>query len=170
MTQFAHEFCRNSSDLLDQAVFKIQNCFSQLGAEQIWWRPDPNVNSIGNLVLHITGNLRQWGIAPITTEQFDRQREAEFDPDRRHSREELNGMLLDVSGQANELWLGLLPSALAETHLIQGFQVTLLQAIMHTTTHFVGHTHQIILLTRLQMGDKYRFHWTPELERGRLPI
>jgi hypothetical protein len=59
---------------------------------------------------------------------------------------------------------------LLEPRNIQGFEISVYEAMSHTTTHFVGHTHQIIYLTRLQIGDQYKFQWSPENERNNLPI
>ena len=102
--------------------------------------------------------------------EFERQRESEFDPQRRETMKELQRILLDTTNQAKSLWLNLPESALGQRHQLQGFEVSLLEAIMHTSNHFVGHTHQIILLTRLQLKGAYRFQWLPHSERGRLPI
>ncbi len=59
---------------------------------------------------------------------------------------------------------------LSESRDIQGFNVTVLQAVMHTASHFVGHTHQIVFITRMILGDKYRFQWSGGGDRGQLPI
>jgi hypothetical protein len=45
---------------------------------------------------------------------------------------------------------------------IQGFDVTALGAIFDSVPHFVGHTHQIVYITRCLLGDAYRFEWVPE--------
>ena len=51
---------KEASDELDEAVQTIKHCLNQLSDEQIWWRPAASMNSIGNLLLHVGGNLRQW--------------------------------------------------------------------------------------------------------------
>ena len=59
---------------------------------------------------------------------------------------------------------------LIESTTIQGFEVSTMQAILHTSAHYQGHTHQIILLTRMQLGERYRFEWIPDHPRGDLPM
>ncbi len=43
---------------LDSALERIQHCLGQLTDGQVWHRSQPGLNSIGNLILHLCGNLR----------------------------------------------------------------------------------------------------------------
>ena len=149
---------------------KIQNCFNQLNEAQIWWRPGSTMNSIGNLVLHLAGNLRQWGVVPFTMANDRRDRESEFQSDVRVAPDELLRTLTTVVNEAKEEWKHLAQGQLLREVDIQGFGVNHMHAIVHASSHFVGHTHQIIQLTRLQLGTSYQFHWSPTEERGDLPI
>lgn len=125
---------------------------------------------MGNLCLHLAGNLRQWGIVPFTDANDDRDRTSEFDCEICIAKSEVLRRLEDTVDEAKQLWLGLDSGTLQQSASIQGFDVTLMHAISHTSSHFVGHTHQIIMLTRMQLGDGYRFQWSPENGRGNLPI
>jgi len=164
------EFARLSIDLLDQSMNKIRHCENQLGENQIWWRPDPAMNSIGNLLMHLAGNLRQWGVDPFTLASSRRDRESEFQSDVRCPINELLASLSTVVEEAKEQWRHLAVGQLRKKVEIQGFEVTHMHAIVHASSHFVGHAHQIVTLTRLQLGANYKFHWTPNEERGDLPI
>ena len=168
--QIEQKFCRQSSELLEQAVVKTRHCLSQIKDDQIWWRAEPSLNSIGNLILHVTGNLRQWGIVPLTGADDLRDRPAEFAETARLSRARLLEQLNQTTGEAQDLWSHQPAERLKESRVIQGFDVSLMLAIIHASTHFVGHAHQIILLTRLQLGSQYRFQWIPGNGGGRLPI
>ena len=151
---------------LDQAMLKIENCLRQLNEDQVWFRPggpqNPPMNSIGNLLLHLAGNLRQWGVVPFRAGEDRRQRELEFSADRTQTAAELLAGLRRVVADAQAEFAGLDDAELLGRRLIQGFEVTGVQAVMHTCSHFVGHAHQIIQLTRLQLGDAYQFQWTPD--------
>ncbi len=164
------EFARLTIDLLDQSMTKIRHCLNQLNENQIWWRPDPVMNSVGNLVLHLSGNLRQWGVVPFTLASDRRDREAEFQNDVRMPVDELLAVLQLAIDEAKEQWLHLAMGQLRKKVEIQGFEVTHMHAIVHASSHFVGHSHQIVSLTRIQLGSNYHFHWTPSEERGDLPI
>ena len=168
--QMAHEFTDQSLKLLDQSMIKIRNCLRQLTEEQVWWSPPGTTNSVGNLVLHCCGNLRQWGVNGILQRPDDRQREQEFSHDRQAEKEELLQLCDTTIEDARQAIEPLNEAELMAARKIQGFQVTVLQAIMHTTTHFVGHTHQIILLTRQQLRTNYQFAWQPGNQQDDLPI
>lgn len=165
-----NEFCLRSVELLEQAEIKTRHCLGQLSENQIWWKPEPSMNSVGNLIRHMTGNLRQWGVVALTEEKDERDRPREFAASSSLSRNELIDQMAKITVQAGQLWRQLKPERLTESLLIQGFEVSLMQAIIHTSSHFVGHTHQVVLLSRLQLGSDYKFQWTPESERGSLPI
>lgn len=163
-------FSHLAGDILDQSMAKIEHCAAQLNETQLWWRPDPSMNSIGNLLLHLAGNLRQWGVVPFTLDTDKRDRASEFLPDARMPIQEILQQLRSTVAAAKEQWGHLSEDQLSRPVTIQGFDVSHMQAIMHTTSHFVGHTHQIIQLTRMQLRSDYRFHWTPDEERGDLPV
>lgn len=164
------DFCVISADLLDQAMIKIQHCLAQLNEDQIWWRPKPELNSVGNLCLHICGNLRQWGIVPLSDQEDTRQREEEFCENIRTPKKDLLSSLDSVVMESKALWLNVDEAKLLERTEVQGFGVNFMHAISHTSTHFVGHTHQIISLTRLQLRDNYQFQWSCGSDRGKVPI
>jgi hypothetical protein len=50
---------------------------------------------------------------------------------------------------------------LAEVRRIQGFDVTGVAAIFDSIPHFRGHAQEIVHMTRLQLGEAYKFAWTP---------
>ena len=63
--QITREYIPESIHLLEQSVHKIEHFLNQLDSNQIWWRPEPELNSIGNLILHLCGNLNQWAVNGI---------------------------------------------------------------------------------------------------------
>ena len=63
--QLAAALSTAASGALTKAVQQITHCLDQLTDEQVWWRPSESMNSIGNLILHLCGNLRQWIVAGI---------------------------------------------------------------------------------------------------------
>ena len=170
MESMDKEFCQLSTELLDQSMVKIRHCLGQLSEQQLWWRTQPPINSVGNLCLHLAGNLRQWGITPLTGEADQRMREMEFDDAIRVSKSQVANTLESVVDEAKKFWLDLEQETLLKKTTIQGFDVTIMHAISHTSSHFVGHTHQIIMLTRMQLGHEYRFQWSPDDGRDSVPI
>ncbi len=158
------------SGLLDASMRKLHNCLSQLDDGQLWWCPQPAMNSVANLILHMTGNLAQWVISGFTSEPDVRDRTGEFQADGGVSRADLLARLESTVAAARGVLQTVTPADLLEPREIQGFSVSGLGAIVHSVTHFVGHVHQVIQLTRLQLGDGYQFEWSPAGSRDQVPL
>lgn len=146
------------SFLKDDYLPKIERCLAQLSDEQIWWRPNEQSNSIGNLLLHLCGNARQWILSGLGGEEDFRQRQSEFDERRVISRVELRTRIKSVLTKVDAMLSQFDDSRLLESFQIQGTTVTALEAIFHVTEHFSMHTGQIILLTKMIVGTDLRFY------------
>ena len=146
------------SFLKDDYLPKIERCLAQLSDEQIWWRPNEQSNSIGNLLLHLCGNARQWILSGVGGEEDFRQRQTEFDERRVISRAELRTRIKSVITKVDETLSKFDDSRLLESFQIQGTSVTGLEAIFHVTEHFSMHTGQIILLTKLLTASDLHFY------------
>jgi Protein of unknown function (DUF1572) len=146
---------------LGSAVERIKHCLDQLNDEQVWQRSRPGLNSIGNLILHLCGNLRQWIVAGVGGAPDDRNRPAEFAERGPIPKDELMHRLETVVAEAKRILAGVDARQLSERRRIQGFDVTGLAAIFDSVPHFRGHTQEIIHMTRLQLCDVYQFAWMP---------
>lgn len=146
---------------LASALDKIKHCLAQLTDEQVWWRSRSSLNSIGNLILHLSGNVRQWIVAGLGGAADSRDRPAEFSERGPIPKDELLRRLEAVVNEAKAVLARQTARQLLETRVIQGFDVTGLKAIFDSVPHFRGHTQEIISMTRLQLGDVYKFAWTP---------
>ena len=156
--------------LLAESRGKIGHCLSQLSDEQVWWRPAPELNSIGNLILHVSGNMRQWVVCGMTDAVDRRDRDGEFRADSTMGPDALLATLDAVISDVEKVLRGVDSSQLTRADEVQGFPVSGFGILMHSIPHFVGHTHQIIQLTRMQLGAEYRFAWSPDGDRNRIPI
>src|SRR6267378_757732 len=93
-TNVSQAFIQNARKLLKEEYLpKIERCVEKVTDEQVWWRPGPESNSIGNLLLHISGNARQWIVSGLGGAADKRQRQTEFDERRIIARAELLGRL-----------------------------------------------------------------------------
>ena len=148
---------------------QIRHCLEQLDDAQVWWRPQPEMNSIANLVLHLCGNLGQWIIAGVGGAPDTRQRPQEFAERGPILRDELMQRLDTVIREADAVLGNAAESLLLQPRRIQGFDETVLSAIFACLVHLGGHTQEIVHLTRVQLGGAYRFAWTPKtVEQGAL--
>jgi hypothetical protein len=159
---------------LAQCGGAIGHCLTQLNDTQIWWRPQQNMNSAGNLVLHLTGNLGQRFLSDIAGEPFHRDRFGEFTERRTIPRDELLQPFSKVVGDVDALlertpveWLGDYRQHEVTAGMMDG---TVEGIILRTLMHLAGHTQEIVFITRLQLGERYTFRnpagVPPSMRRG----
>jgi uncharacterized damage-inducible protein DinB len=166
-TSIGAAYLSESRRTLDRALRKIAHCLNQLTDDDVHWRQFESHNSIQNIVLHLCGNVRQWIVHAVSGVPDHRDRPAEFADRQPRTGTELLGMLTEVVSAADEALAACAPQRLREAIHVQGFDTTLLAAIFDSVSHFVGHTHQIVYITRLRRGDAYKFQWTPtNVEQG----
>jgi uncharacterized damage-inducible protein DinB len=135
--------------LTNEYLPKIESCLNILTDEQVWWRANPESNSIGNLCLHLAGNARQWIVSGLGGENDLRARQREFDERAMLPPRELLKLLRETLQDVDAVLSGFDPLRCLEKLEIQGTRVTALAAIFHVTEHFSMHTGQIILLTKM---------------------
>lgn len=139
--------------LTDDHLPRIERCVAMLTDAELWWRPADGNNSVGNLLLHLAGNLRQWVVSGVGGEPDRRHRQAEFDErGPLPPGEALNTLRASVRAAASVL-AAADPDSLLTGRRVQGHDVTGLYAIYHAVEHFSMHTGQIILLTKMRKGD-----------------
>jgi len=140
---------------------KITHCLDQLDDVQLWWRPAESMNSIANLVLHLSGNLDQWIVSAVGGAPDLRNRPLEFSERTHVPKEQLSQRLGSTVTRADQTLAQATDAKLLEPRCIQGFDETVLSAIFECLAHFNGHTQEIVFITRLQLGDAYRFAYIP---------
>lgn len=161
MQDVARTFIDESRRLLASDYLpKVGRCLDGLSDEDVWWRPNEASNSIGNLVLHLCGNVRQWIVGGVGGRGFERRRQQEFDERGPVPAGELWARLKSVVAEADEVLAGLDAEALARRERIQGHEVSVLEAVYHVVEHFGMHTGQIIYLSKMR-GGKDLALWRP---------
>ena len=157
----AEAYLAEAREQLAKAAEVIRFCLGQLNEEQTQWRPNESMNSVGNLVLHLCGNVRQWIISGVGGEPDMRDRPKEFAERGPFRTEDLARQLDELAERADAVLRTVPAPQLLERRRIQGFDTTGLSAIFDSVAHFKGHTQEIVFLTRTQLGDDYRFQWVP---------
>ncbi|HSJ65787.1 MAG TPA: DinB family protein [Gemmatimonadaceae bacterium] len=137
---------------------KLRACIAALPPDALWRRAAPGANSVGNLLLHLSGNVRQWIISGVDGAPDTRTRSAEFAADGGADARELMARLEETLREADAVLARLTPAELLESRTIQGRALTVLEAIYHVTEHFGMHTGQIILLTKLMAPGAIAFY------------
>jgi uncharacterized damage-inducible protein DinB len=155
----AEAFLKRASEfILGDYLPKIERCVEKLTDEQIWWRANEESNSIGNLILHLCGNARQWIVCGIGSAPDSRNRDSEFEQRDLIPRDELSALLRSTLSDVHTTLQSLDPATLLEYRKIQGNDVDILEAVFHVTEHFSMHTGQIILLTKLLTATGLHFY------------
>lgn len=147
-----------SAKKLEQLLGRIRVCVGVLTPEQVWLRHSENENAIGNLLLHLTGNVRQWILSGVAGETDLRVRDQEFAARQGESAEELLKRLAATVAEAVRTIRELPAERLGETVTIQNYQVSVLEAIYHVVEHFSQHTGQIAFATKLFTGEDLGFY------------
>lgn len=137
---------------------KIERCLGLLNDKQIWWRANEQSNSIGNLLLHLSGNVRQWIVCGLGDATDSRVRDSEFAQRDVIPRAALFDKLKRTVDEAVAVLACLDSDALLAKHRIQGLEVSALEAILHVVEHFSMHTGQIILLAKMYSEADLEFY------------
>ena len=151
-------FLNYAAEKLNQLCGRVETCLGKLTPDQIWMRGAENQNAVGNLVLHLNGNVRQWILTGIGGAPDARVRDEEFSARGGMESEALGRLLRGAVDEALVIIRSLPPERLTERTTIQGHDVTLLEAIFHVVEHFSGHTSQIIFVTKMLTGEDLGFY------------
>jgi uncharacterized damage-inducible protein DinB len=137
---------------------KIQRCLDVLPPGALWHRANESSNSVGNLLLHLSGNVRQWIVSGVGGAFDRRHRAAEFAAVEGADAATLMNDLRETLREADAVLAALTVDSLGESRTIQGRDVTVLDAVYHVVEHFSTHTGQIILLTKMAAAGRIQFY------------
>jgi len=142
---------------LGEYLAKIEAALAPLADEQLWWRPAQGANAIGNLLLHLRGNLSQWVLEGLGGRPYARQRGAEFAARAGAPKSELVAALAATVAACREVAAALPPAELARVRPVQGYEVDGARALFHAVEHMSYHTGQIVLLAKA-LGAELDFY------------
>lgn len=143
-------------EFLDQSILRsnentlrIKKCFNLLSEKEVWQRPNKSSNSIGNLIVHLCGNITQYIISSLGDSKDIRNRDLEFSMDREFTKAQLVQLLQKTVSKATEIIKHLDSSKLLKIHSVQGFELSGIGIIIHVVEHYSYHTGQISFYTKL---------------------
>ena len=144
--------------LYDECQPRIIKCMGQLDEAQIWWRPNENSNSIGNIVLHLCGNVRQWIYSGLGGYADNRVRQTEFDERGPIPKDELISLLISTMEIVRPVITNIPEEELLIRRPVQTFEETGLTILVHVTEHFSYHTGQIAYITKMITDRQLGFY------------
>lgn len=128
--------------VMDESVPRLKKCLAELTEAEVWQRPNPNSNAVGNLVLHLCGNARQWVLTGIGGAPDHRERQTEFDCRGGISKAELVEKLDALMLEINELLDKITPEELLRVRPVQVYEESGLTILVHVLEHFSYHVGQ----------------------------
>lgn len=144
--------------LTKEYPIKIRRCVDALPRAVVWARPNQGSNSIGNLLVHLTGNVTEWILGGVGGRSISRYRAGEFAQRDGADGAKLLESLEAVLREADSVLANLTERDLERSVVIQDRDTTVLAAIYHVVEHFAMHTGQIISMTKMYAPGKIHFY------------
>jgi uncharacterized damage-inducible protein DinB len=161
ISEIKREFFRR---VVEESISRIKKCLSMIDDSQLWYRHNDHVNSIGNLILHLEGNARQWIVSGLGKKPDARKRSEEFVPDRNLSKHQLIMLLEQLEIDMKPIINHQTEESLTEVKKVQVFEETGLSVLIHVIEHFSYHTGQITLITKQLTGQQTFYYGHLNLE------
>jgi uncharacterized damage-inducible protein DinB len=156
--EFQKEFIDQSIHRIDENTKRLKACLDELDEPETWQRPNENSNSIGNLILHLCGNIRQYAISSLGNIPDVRERDKEFSADGGYTKHELLDRLISTIDQAKDVMRNSSSAELLRKRKVQGYTYSGIGIIVHITEHYSYHTGQIIFWTKLVKNKDLGFY------------
>ncbi|HKK77951.1 MAG TPA: DinB family protein [Saprospiraceae bacterium] len=129
--------------IFKENIPRIKQCLETLTEAEIWYRPNNNSNAVGNLVLHLCGNARQWIVAGLTDQPDTRDRNYEFEERGPLPTAQLVQLLDQTQEEIEAVLSQLSPADLEREYDVQVFRESGLGILVHVIEHFSYHSGQI---------------------------
>ena len=143
---------------LEENTPRIEKCLVELSEAEVWQRPNPALNSIGNLILHLCGNITQYAVSSLGSAPDTRDRDAEFAASGGFSKTELLEKLRQTVANAVDSIRNADASELMRVRLVQGFEMSGIGIMVHVCEHYSYHTGQIAFWTKLLKNKDLGFY------------
>ena len=155
---FQNEIIEQSIHRIDENTKRLKACIEELHESEIWIRPNENSNSIGNLILHLCGNVRQYAISSLGNMPDVRERDKEFSANGGYPKADLFNKLLSTLEEAKGVMQNVTSAELLRKRKVQGYSYSGIGIIVHITEHYSYHTGQIIFWTKLLKNKDLGFY------------
>ena len=153
MQTLSKEFKEQANFRMEESITRIKKCFSEINEKEVWQKPNEASNSMGNLILHLCGNITQYIISSLGEKRDNRDRDLEFSSKGGFSKQQLIDKLSIVVIQSINIINGTSDSEMLRTRQVQAYQLSGMGIIIHVVEHFSYHTGQIAFWTK-QLRNK----------------
>ncbi|MEO0897258.1 MAG: DUF1572 family protein [Bacteroidota bacterium] len=151
--------------LFEESIPRCKKCLDLLTEEEIWFRPNESSNSVGNLILHLCGNARQWIVAGFGKAPDVRERGSEFEERGPLPTAVLIHLLDSLQTDLNEVLDALTAEDLLQTWPVQVFEENGIAILTHVVEHFSYHTGQITYFVKARKDLDTAYYGDLKLEQ-----
>lgn len=151
--------------LVEENVPRIKKCLSELSTEEIWYRPNDNSNSVGNLVLHLCGNVRQWLLSGLGGYTDNRRRQQEFEERGPFPTSALVRHLDELVEEVEKVLGKLTAEKILQPVEVQGFMENGISVLVHVVEHFSYHTGQITYYVKWRKNINTGYYGSINLDK-----
>lgn len=145
---------------------QIRTCLEQLDDEQIWWRPNGQSNSIGNLVLHVRGAVLHFLCRGVGGFSYERDRPAEFAAAGSLTKTELLRLFDELVAEVTQTFAALEASRLAEPSTEPTYYSTIFEDLLGVAVHMATHMGQIVYVTKMLKENSISDLWSQTHKAG----
>ena len=150
--------------VFEESYPRIIKCLQLLNEDAIWYRPNDSSNSVGNLIIHLCGNMEQWICSGLFGEMDHRQRSGEFDLRMRFSKKALLATMADVKEKVMSRINEIDEPSLKTIYDVQVFKETGCAILVHVIEHFSYQTGQIAYITKMLLDEDLAFYGDMNLD------
>ncbi|MEO1414215.1 MAG: DinB family protein [Bacteroidota bacterium] len=145
--------------LFEESIPRIKKCLSMVTEEEVWLSLNDATNSMGNLILHLNGNVRQWILSGLMGQPDTRQRQEEFDAlPRSLEKTDLIHMLDQLEAEVREALEEVSPEDLIRKRSVQVFEESGLSILVHVVEHFSYHVGQITYIVKSIKNEETHYY------------
>lgn len=163
MLSMLAEIKKNAILRINENTPRVVQCINELSEEQLWQKPNENSNSMGNLVLHMCGNITQYVISSIGGKKDERVRDEEFDTTGGYNHIELIKKLENTMQESCKIIEAMTEEEAMRVRMVQGFEFSGIGNVIHAVEHYSYHTGQIAFYTKLLKNKDLKFYGDMDL-------
>lgn len=162
---FFTTFIQESIEYIHLNLPRIHKCLTEISEEELWQRPNEHSNSIGNILVHLCGNITQYIHSSLGGEPDIRERDLEFSRTGGLSREEVYQKIAVVTEKAVDVLKNISEEELLKIRKVQGFEMSGVAIVVHVTEHYSYHVGQITFYTKLLKNKDMGYYSDHDLDR-----